>query len=82
MEGIKLLLFADYSQEVFKKRKTFSQLCASLHHKRVKFNLSYPAILHVQTPQGERVSFASLAETERYVSTKQGKLPQAQSPDG
>lgn len=64
VEGLKLLVFAGYSQEVSRKRRSSTQICASLYQKRAKFTLAYPSILYIQTLQGDRVSFATPMEAE------------------
>lgn len=57
VEGYKLLLFADYSAEVFKKRKSFVHICATLYHKRKKITLAYPATLYVLRVTGKTKPF-------------------------
>lgn len=52
-----LLVFADYSQEVSRKRKAFSPICAALHNKQIRFMLLYPAILNVHSPLGDKLTF-------------------------
>lgn len=71
IDGHRLLIFADYSQEVSGKRRAFSPVCASLYNYRIKFILAYPAIQHVETPSGERVTFLKPEEAEEFVQ----KLP-------
>lgn len=58
IERHKLLMFADYSQEVSRKRD-FSQICATLHSKHIKFTLAYPATLYVQASIGVKMSFTT-----------------------
>lgn len=41
IEGDRLLIFVDYSQEVLRKRKAFSPICTSPYNNRVKFILVY-----------------------------------------
>lgn len=45
LDGHKLLIFADHSQEVSRRRKSFQPIYSALHLKGVKFTLAYPAIL-------------------------------------
>lgn len=66
-----LLLFADYSVEVMRRCKAFSEICSSLFNNHIKFTLAYPAILHIQPASGERVSFTSPSEAEHYLNTTQ-----------
>lgn len=58
LEGHKLLIFADYSQEVSCKQKAFQPICSALHLKGVKFTLAYPIILHLTDTAGETKSFS------------------------
>lgn len=52
IEGTILLIFADYSIELSKKRKLFSKVCTQLYHKQIRFSLAYPAVIHVSLPNG------------------------------
>lgn len=56
IEGSELPIFADYSVELTRKRKLFSKFCMELHHNCVKFTLAYPAVLSLQTPDGNQRS--------------------------
>lgn len=67
IEGHDLLLFSDYSQEVTKKRKEFTGLCAALHQKQIRFMLLYPATLIVTLPNGEQKTFTDPEETARHL---------------
>lgn len=67
IEGHKILIFADYSMEVSKKRRAFSTICLHLYKKGVKFTLAYPVVLYVQTPAGDREAFINPIDAERYV---------------
>lgn len=58
-EGQKILLFADYSAEVSRKRKDFQQVCNELYKKGIHFTLAYPAILRLQAPDGEQLTIHS-----------------------
>lgn len=67
IDGHKILLFADYSIELTKKRKQFSAICTALYQKQVKFTLAYPATLHVSLPNGDSRSFIDPQEAERFL---------------
>lgn len=41
IEDARLLGFADHLQEVSRKRKEFSLICAALHNKQIRFMLAY-----------------------------------------
>ena len=69
VDGARLLLFAVYSVEVMKQRKAFSAICTTLHNAQIRFSLAYPALLRVQTQDGEQVTFATPDEAESYVNT-------------
>lgn len=64
IEGVVLLIFADYSAELTKQRKMFSKICTQLFHKNIKFTLAYPATLHLQTPEGTQRTFEDPTEAE------------------
>lgn len=72
-----LLLFADYSAELSKKRKLFTPLCSVLHNKKVRFALAYPAILRVTTADGQQHSFDDPEEAEIFINSL-GEQPEAQ----
>lgn len=69
IEGNSLLVFADYSQEVSRKRKAFSPICAALPNKQIRFMLLYPAILNVHAPSGEKLTFTTPADAEKFVES-------------
>lgn len=69
IEGHKLLLFADYSIELSKKRKSFQKMCTMLHEKRVKFTLAYPATLKIQLENGNQHVFQDPSEAEIFVDS-------------
>lgn len=70
VDGAKLLLFADYSMEVMKQRKAFSSICSTLHNNQIRFSLAYPAILRIQTHDGEHLTFTTPEEVENYITTR------------
>lgn len=55
--------------EVMKQRKAFSPICSTLHHNQIRFSLAYPAILRIQTHEGEHLTFNTPEEVEHYVAT-------------
>lgn len=57
IDGYKLLLFADYSAELSKKRRAFTSICTQLHNKKIKFALTYPAVLRITTTDGQQHPF-------------------------
>lgn len=57
IEGTDILIFADYSIELSRKGKLFSRLCTQLHNEKIRFSLSYPAILNVTLTEGAQHSF-------------------------
>lgn len=59
VEGYKLLIFADYSAEVSRKRKEFQSVCAELYKRSIRFTLAYPATLRLQALDGEQLTFQS-----------------------
>lgn len=67
------MVFADYSQEVSRKRKAFSPICVALHNKQVRYMLLYPALLSVQGPSGEKLTFTTPEDDEQFVES----LPRA-----
>lgn len=69
VEGHTLLLFVDYSAEVSRKRKAFLQICFVLFHHQFKFTLAYPAILHLTSSEGERLTFHSPLEAEQFLQS-------------
>lgn len=68
-EGHNLLLFADYSMEVTRKRKLFSPICTSLFEKNVRFSLAYPAILRFASKEGRQLIFKDPEEAKNYWDT-------------
>lgn len=79
LEGHKLLIFADYSQEVSCKHKVFQPICSALHLKGVKFTLAYPAILHLTNQAGETKSFSHPEDAASYLQVHL-HIPQELSP--
>lgn len=59
IEGHKQLIFADYSAEVSRKSRKFQPACAELFKRSVCFTLAYPAVLRLQAPDGEQLTFQS-----------------------
>lgn len=57
IDGYKILLFADYSVDLSKKRRLFTPLCSQLHSKKIKFAPTYPAVLRITTADGNQHSF-------------------------
>lgn len=45
LNGHKLLMFADYTQEVLCRCKAFQPICTALYQKDIKFTLAFPAVL-------------------------------------
>lgn len=67
LDGHKLILFADYSQEVSRRRKAFQPICQALFQKGVKFTLAYQATLHFTDPSGDPKSFSHPEEASHYL---------------
>lgn len=67
-DGHKLIVFADYSVEVFRRRKTFSNVCSQLPNKKACFTLAYPAILRITTSEGQQHVFTDPEEAEAFIS--------------
>lgn len=59
IDGFKLLLLVDYSQEVSRRWKAFQPICAALYQKGVKFTLAYPAIQFHRPLRGSEILFPS-----------------------
>lgn len=68
VEGADLLLFGDYLIEVMRQCKAFSSICSTLYSSHIKFTLAYPAVLHIQSPTGEHLTFSSPADAEQYIN--------------
>lgn len=69
IDGIRLLLFADYSAKLSKKRKLFSPLCSMLHDKKIKYALTYPAILRITSADGQQRAFEDTEEAEAFINS-------------
>lgn len=69
--GHSILLFADYSPEVSRKRKAFGKVCSALFEQQIKFALLYPATLHVTTQNGKQLSFTDPLEAEAYLGSRE-----------
>lgn len=80
IEKCRLLLFANYFLEVSCKRKRFTQVCVTLHSKRIKLTLAYHAILHVQEPSGEQLTFTTQMETKSFKRSFKATPPPKSSP--
>lgn len=65
----KLLLFADYSQEVSRRCKDFQPICVALFQKGMKFTLAYPAILRFTDSAGKSKCFSQLEEATNYLQS-------------
>lgn len=63
-----MVIFADYSAELTRKRKLFSKVCTVLYQKYIKFKLAYPATLHLQMPEGAQRSSHDPDEAEGYIT--------------
>ena len=70
IDGVKILVFADYSIEVSKKRKAFQQVCSELFKQQIKFSLAFPAILRLKAPNGEQLTFHDPSEAEAFVRSR------------
>lgn len=68
VDGHRLLLFADYSAEVAKKRKSFNEVCSSLVQKQIRFTLAYPAVLYFNATDGKRISFTDPKEAMHFLN--------------
>lgn len=68
LKGHKVLLFADFSAEVAKKHRAFSQICLALFHKQVKLSLIYPETLKVFHPDGTISSFDSPSDAKNLLN--------------
>ena len=69
LDGHKLLIFADYSVEVSRKRKEFQPMCAELYKRGIRFTLAYPAILRLQTPNGDQLTLQSPDKARAYLQS-------------
>lgn len=82
VDGAKLLLFADYSIEVMKQRKAFSSVCSTLHRTQTRFSLAYPAVLRVQTSEGEQLTFHTPEEAETYLTNRSSEMEHSAATEG
>lgn len=80
VEGHQLLLFADYSAEVFKQCKAFSKVCTALYEKKIKFSLLYPAKLSLLSQCGRQMIFTDSGEAESILHTMDDEQNRATSP--
>lgn len=67
VNGYNLLLFADYSVEVSRKRKAFTKICSKLHNAQIRFTLAYPAVLKLTTPSGQQHTFVDPTEAKFFM---------------
>lgn len=67
VEDIPLLIFADYSAELSKRRKAFTPVCSTLAEKGTKFSLLYPAKLTIMSDTGRQLTFFEPEEAEAYL---------------
>lgn len=67
IDNLKILIFADYSPEVSKKRRAFSQCCTALYRKHIRFTFAYPATLTVHLPSGKSNVYKDPKEAEAYI---------------
>ena len=79
IDGMKVLVFADYSIEVSKKRKAFQQVCTELFKQQIKFTLAFPAILRLRAPNGDQLTFQDPSEAEAFLRSRHA-FPNPQSP--
>lgn len=70
VEGHKLVIFADYSAEVSRKRRAFSNVCSMLHNNKVRFTLAYPVALRITTPEEHQQTFTDPEEAETFLNTR------------
>lgn len=66
LDGNKLLLFTDYSQEV---SQSFQQICQALFQNSIKFTLAYPATLRLTDSSGEQKSFTHPDEASHFMQS-------------
>lgn len=69
LDGHKLLIFADYSQEVSKRCKALQPVCNTLFQQGIKFTLAYPATLRFTAPYGESKSFTHPEDAWHYLQS-------------
>lgn len=67
LDSHKLLLSADYSQEVALRCKAFQPSCNTLFQKGIQFTLAYPAILKFTNQSGEPNSFTHPGKATNYI---------------
>lgn len=65
IDGNELLIFADYSIDLSKRRKAFSKTCTQLFYRQIKFSLAYPATLYVALPEGGQRTFYDHTDAEK-----------------
>lgn len=66
--GHDILIFADYSMDLSKRRKNFSKICTQLYQRQIKFSLAYPATLYISMPDGGQRIFYDYTEAESFVA--------------
>lgn len=80
IDGHAVLLFADYSIEVSRKRREFSKICTKLFENQIRFALAYPAILNVTTSTGQQLTFRDPREAEEYLESLGERVERGCSP--
>lgn len=80
IEGYNLLLFADYSSDLPRKRNMFSKISFQLYQKHIKFMLTYPATLHITLPDGEQRTYQDPNEAELCLENLERVREQSISP--
>lgn len=79
VEDNPLLIFADYSAEVSKRRKAFNKICTELVERQIKFSLLYPAKLTFMAPNGRQMTFLDHEEAEAYIQQQGEGGPASES---
>lgn len=66
--GQDLLIFADYSPDLSKRRKNFSKVCTQLYQRQIKLSLAYLATLYISLQDGGQRIFYDHNKAESYIS--------------
>lgn len=80
LRNVKVLLFEDYSAEVAKKRRTFSEICSQLFRKKIRFRLQYPTTLLVFWGTGPPQSYVSTEDAEHALRDSQRQRKTSTTP--
>lgn len=80
LEDNALLIFADYSAELSKRRNAFSPICMALAAKNIKSSLLYPAKLLLMSDTGRQLTFFEPEEAETYMQQMEQNPPLESSP--